>query len=267
MDDWKHFITTLLIDFQQGKWQILEVKQELYELWIENSIRSVNCRNGQQSIKISKLNYLKRYGNIINTPPLEEKLKERCCSNKTTLDITVRLMKTLVKEKCGYDISLGKLNFLKPFFVTNATKKERVLCMCKCCLNMKLKFDVIMSHIKANGGENYSSTSDFLMKCTCDRKENGFYDLKCCTANCDDCGAFSFHELPKLDTTQAKIVMIVEHFPFMNYQNLILPKQITTHVKIPKHLMWTKKEYQRSVRKLRGCLIKMLICKMLLQSF
>ena len=91
-------------------------------------------------------------------------------------------MKILVKEKCGYDISLGKLNFLKLFFVTNAIEKERALCMCKCCLNMRLKCDVVMSHIKTNGGEIYSLISDFLMKnWTCDRSENRFYDLMCCT--------------------------------------------------------------------------------------
>ena len=88
-----------------------------------------------------------------------------------------------------------------------------------CCLNMKLKFDVIMSHIKATGGGNYSSTSDFLMKCTCDRKENGFYDLKCCTGNCDDCGAFSFHELPKLDTTQ------VNYCTYENTKTLYVDKK------------------------------------------
>ena len=125
-------------------------------------------------------------------------------ATKRVVTCTVKHMKTLVNVKCGYDISLGELNFLKLFFVTNATEKERVLCMCKCCLNMRLKFDVIMSHIKANEGETYSSISDFLIKnCTCDRNENGFYDLKCCTGNCDEC---------------------VEHFPFPNYQNLTLPK-------------------------------------------
>ena len=34
----------------RGKWQISkEVKQEVYDLWIENSILSVDCRNGQKS--------------------------------------------------------------------------------------------------------------------------------------------------------------------------------------------------------------------------
>ena len=82
-------------------------------------------------------------------------------------------------------------------------QKKRLLCMCKHCLNMKLKFNAIKSRIKANEGETYSSISDFLMKnCTCDRNKNGFYDLKCCTGNCDECGTFSFPELPKLDNTQ-----------------------------------------------------------------
>ena len=34
------------------------------------------------------------------------------------------------------------------------------------------------------------------------KRENGFYDLKCCAGNCDECRAFPFPELPKLDTTQ-----------------------------------------------------------------
>ena len=126
-----------------------EVQQEVYDLWIENSIPSVDCRNGRQSIKISKLNYLKMYVNIINTPPLKEKPRGMpiFVATKQARTCTVRHMKTLVKDKCGYDTSLGKLNFLKPFFVTNAAEKERVLCMCKHCLNIRLKLDVIMSHI------------------------------------------------------------------------------------------------------------------------
>ena len=66
-------------------------------------------------------------------------------ATKRVVTCAVRQTKILVKEKCGYDISLGKLNFLKLFFVTNAIEKERALCMCKHCLNMRLKFDVVMS--------------------------------------------------------------------------------------------------------------------------
>ena len=77
-------------------------------------------------------------------------------------------------------------------------QKNKVLCMCKCRLNMRLKFDVIMSHIMANGGESYSLISDFLMKnYFSDRNENRFYDLKCCSGNGNECGAFSFLELVK----------------------------------------------------------------------
>ena len=141
-----------------------------------------------------KVNYLKRYRNITNTPPLAEKTKRGIptfVATKGVVTCTVRHMKT------------PELYFLKPIFMTNATEKDRVLCMCKCCLSMRLKFDVIMSHIKASGGETYGLISDFLMKnYTCDRNENRFYDLKCCNGNCDECGAFSFPELRTLDTTQ-----------------------------------------------------------------
>ena len=80
--------------------------------------------------------------------------------------------------------------------------------MCKCCLNMRLKFDVIISHITANGGESYSLISDFLMKnYFSDRNENRFYDLKCCTGNGNECGVFFFLELAKLfwDSLHARL--------------------------------------------------------------
>ena len=49
---------------------------------------------------------------------------------------------------------------------------------------------------------------------------------------------------------------------------LKLPKEMTTHMKVPKGLVLTKKKYQISVRKLGGCLIKTLIWKFLVaQNF
>ena len=43
-------------------------------------------------------------------------------ATKGVVTCTSRCMKTVV-EKCGY-MSLSNLNFLKSFFVTNATEKE-----------------------------------------------------------------------------------------------------------------------------------------------
>ena len=108
------------------KWQILEeVKQDVCDLWIEKSISSIYYRNGRPSIKISKFNYLENYGKIIKKPPLKEKTKWQMLifvATKGVVTCTLRCMRTVIEKKFGY-MSLSNLNFLKSFFVTNATEK------------------------------------------------------------------------------------------------------------------------------------------------
>ena len=71
-------------------------------------------------------------------------------------------MQSIVQGRYNAKISLSKINNLKPFFLKNPTEKK-ILCMCKLCLNTRLKFDVIMLHQKENGGATFSSGSNFLM--------------------------------------------------------------------------------------------------------
>ena len=43
-----------------------DVKQKIYDMWIENSINSTDGRNGRNFINISKKKYLQIYGSIDN---------------------------------------------------------------------------------------------------------------------------------------------------------------------------------------------------------
>lgn len=73
--------------------------------------------------------------------------------------------------------------------------------MCKPCLNTRLNFDVIMSHTKPYGGQEYLSISDFLMtNCKCVKDANRYYGLNCCLGYCSECKDDIPPKIPNLDT-------------------------------------------------------------------
>ena len=44
----------------------LEIKQKIYNVWVENSINSMDCRNGRNMINITKCKYLSWYQQLEN---------------------------------------------------------------------------------------------------------------------------------------------------------------------------------------------------------
>ena len=57
---------------------LLEVRQNIYDTWVENSIMSTECRNGQNVINISKHKYFLIYDKIQNRKgDVEEKTNKR----------------------------------------------------------------------------------------------------------------------------------------------------------------------------------------------
>ena len=82
--DSNKFITSLSLwkenDFQEvrGRKSLsIDLKQMIYNEWIENSIPSVDCRNGRVSMKIRKINYTKQFSGIVNSPDLDEETNRR----------------------------------------------------------------------------------------------------------------------------------------------------------------------------------------------
>ena len=104
--------------------------QKVHDLWIENSIPSVDCQNGRELVNCRKSEYIKKYNNIKTSPPLDETSKTGTPVYKASRRIvtcTVGKMQSIVQEQYNVKISLGKINNLKSFFLTNATGKEKIL--------------------------------------------------------------------------------------------------------------------------------------------
>ena len=88
----------------------------------------------------------------------------------------------------GFNVSLGSVLNLKPFFVMYASEKEMSLCLCKLCLNTKFAFDALMSNTKKDGDESFTSITSFLMDgCSCSKGENGYQKWLCSIQKCKDC--------------------------------------------------------------------------------
>ena len=125
----------------------LEDKQYIHDLWIENSIPSINFRNGRDSVKMRYDKYERRYANLNNDKhPVQLKVKRGVkvyvASRRVTICTISKLTSKIMSEK-GINISIGLLSYLKAFHITNPTDKEKVMCMRKLCLNFRLKFNAL----------------------------------------------------------------------------------------------------------------------------
>ena len=98
----------------------------------------------------------RRYKELANGKhPVKDKAKRDVkvyVASRRMATCTIRRLKSKIFSEKGLNISIGLLHYLKPFFVTNPTDKEKVLCMCKLCLNFRLKFNALMTHSKEFDG-------------------------------------------------------------------------------------------------------------------
>ena len=53
------------------------VKQNIYDTWIKNSINSTDSRNGRNLVKLSKRTYIVQYGTIKNNEAVTEEVKNK----------------------------------------------------------------------------------------------------------------------------------------------------------------------------------------------
>ena len=168
-----------------------KTKQNIYDMWLQYSITSVDCRNGSESVKIKKSIYIQRFGSDTRN---EIALVEKKKSGKTYYTATRRIATCTIRKlkmklaDTGVVASEGTIQNLKPFYVVYATEREKVLCMCKLCFNTRSLFDALMVHHKENKAVVYTSISKFLMNsCDCYKVENGYWTINCCTGKCSSC--------------------------------------------------------------------------------
>ena len=151
-------------------------------------------RNAKNTVKITKLQYLRLYSGFTDENIKIEKRANRTGSiqyiaNRMILTATIR---ELQDKLCKNDInvSIGRILSLKPFFIKYATEKEMALCLCKLCLNTKMMYDALTSKAKKEGDTMPASITEFFMSsCKCPKSQNGYYDWNCVSSKCSKCSS------------------------------------------------------------------------------
>ena len=132
---------------------------------------------GEICTKIRKSEYLKRFKDLVNEV-IKEETNNRGIKSFTAIrkvmTCTIRKIQVKLFEKYSMNVSIGKIFNLKAFFMSFPTEKEKKLCMCKLCLNLRMKFHCIMEQTKNQNGNVFTSMSNFYVDvCTCNKSEVG----------------------------------------------------------------------------------------------
>ena len=97
----------------------LEDKQYIHDLWIENSIPSVDVRNRRDSVKMRYDKYDCRYPNLNNDKhSVQQKVKHGVkvyVASRRVATCTIRKLRSKIMSEKGINISTGLLSYLKPF--------------------------------------------------------------------------------------------------------------------------------------------------------
>ena len=134
---------------------LLEDKQYIDDLWIENWSPSSDFQNGRDIVKMRYNKYERRYANLNNDKhPAQQKIKVYVASCRVAT-CTIRKLRSKIMSDKGISLSNGLLSHLKPFYITNPTDKEKVMCMGKLRLNLCLKFNALMTHSKNFNGPHF----------------------------------------------------------------------------------------------------------------
>ena len=128
------------------------IKQNIYDTWIKNSINSTDGRNGRNLVKLSKRKYIEQYGTIENNKVAIDEVKNKhgqiyYSANRMAVTCTIRSIQGQLSQQ-GIVVSYGKIISLRPFFITFATEKEIAFCLCELCLNTRMLFEPLIAQAK-----------------------------------------------------------------------------------------------------------------------
>ena len=113
--------------------QELNVKQNIYDTWIKNSINSTDGRNGRNLVKLSKRECIEQHGTIKNNEVVIEKVKNKCgqtyySANCMVVTCTIRSIQDQLSQH-GIVVSYGKIISLCPCPLESIKNvKIRILC-------------------------------------------------------------------------------------------------------------------------------------------
>ena len=169
-----------------------EHRQLVYDTWHEFSIVTVDRRNNRDVVKINRSEFLKY--EQLKTPSeniieyyTSKRNQQKVKSTRYIATKTVREIQHTLETKHDLHFSLGIICSLKPFYIVPPSEREKESCLCKFCLNLHLKFDALQKHLKDKTRRVSSMSSYFANGISCAQDQNGFYQLKCISSDCDKC--------------------------------------------------------------------------------
>ena len=128
--------------------------------------------------------YIKKYGTL--TCP--DNIEVECFVSKRNQDMvrsirhiaikTCRDLKEILKKKHDVIVSKGSIMKYRPFYVQTATEREKATCLCKVCLNFRLKYKALTKHLKNDVEVTNSISEYFGSGITCSKDINGYYQRK-----------------------------------------------------------------------------------------
>jgi hypothetical protein len=169
-----------------------EVRKKIYQFWLDNSIVTVDRRNGRDIVRIPKSRYDQI--NDLNKNPddenitVEEKVFKKTGNVKQYVKAVKKIYTKSVRQlyrdykssEGASEVSLAVFFQMKPFYVVPPTEKEKLSCLCTTCLNIHVKLNVINKQRKSNGVEEVLSATEYV---SCGLCEN--FSEKCLSGECD----------------------------------------------------------------------------------
>ena len=192
-------VTTESLETRGRKGLSQEERQSIFDAWHEYSIVTVDRRNGRDQVTMSKYQYHKKY-DLLNLPSYiklefatSKRKQEIVRSTRRIATKTFREMQEILKSKFEIDVSLGTIINLRPFYVQPASEREKESCLCKVCLNIRLKYQALMKLVKDDVEVTNSLSEYFGHGIKCPFDANGYFQQKCIAGQCDnkDCSPTS----------------------------------------------------------------------------
>ena len=198
------------LDTRGRKKAPLETRQAIFDQWNEFSIITVDRRNGRDQVAIPKLDFIRNFNDI--TLPDDIKIESivnkggqkmyrstRYIATKTGHQIRNKLLQG------GLNVSYGTVLKYKPFYVQKGCEREKQSCLCKFCLNLRLRYNELLKNLKYKEKREDSMTKYFSNGCKCQPSENGSLQLECINGNCSECKLSSLFAEDDFKDTQANV--------------------------------------------------------------
>ena len=190
-------------------------KSVIHNEWLHNSIPSNDRRLGRNKVVMKKVNFLEVYDGIqIPEELLKEEFKRNVLLVTAEKHIATCSTKKIMKNifsKFHIKVSKGSVQNYKPFFVGTTSEREKALCLCKLCLNLRYIFTALMNILKDEGKAYYDSISEYFMENSdCPKVPIGYWGYRCCKGTCPECRECSSPDLdvnnPEINVTYSQFV-------------------------------------------------------------